>query len=168
MNDVLQPIKMGLGLVFIALLFGLALGIGFGINEEFFKDFVAQGIAANPDVHDAKSQGKIWRYAQRAHFHAMGIAAFSIGLLLLTAFSSLTVCYKKLVSVLIGLGGVYPLAWLSMFNLAPSIGRSAAHSHLITELLTFIGVGSLLAGLVILILNLFAGFFSEANGIKNG
>jgi len=166
MNDVLNPVKPGLALVFMALFFGLALGVGFGINEAFFKDFVAEGIAANPDVHDAKSQGKIWRYAQRAHFHAMGIAAFSIGLLLLTAFSSLKVCYKRLVSVLIGLGGVYPLAWLSMFILAPYIGRSAAHSHLTTELLTFIGVGSLLAGLGILILNLFEGLFNEDSASK--
>jgi len=163
MNNVLQPVKPGLALVFMALFFGLALGVGFGINEAFFKDFIAEGIAANPGVHDAKSQGKIWRYAQRAHFHAMGIAAFSIGLLLLVAFSSLKECYKKLASFLIGLGGVYPLAWLSMFLLAPSIGRSAAHSHIVTELLTFIGVGSLLAGLGILILNLFEGTFSEAN-----
>ncbi|ORU90948.1 MAG: hypothetical protein A6F72_00025 [Cycloclasticus sp. symbiont of Poecilosclerida sp. N] len=161
MSDVLQPIKTGLALVFLALIFGLSLGVSFGVNEEFFKEFVAQGIAENPEVHDVKSQGKIWRYAQRAHFHSMGIAAFSIGLLLLVAFSSLKSSYKKLVSILIGLGGLYPLAWLSMFNLAPSIGRGAAHSHIATELLAYLGVGSLLTGLTILILNLFTRLFSE-------
>ncbi|ORU89518.1 MAG: hypothetical protein A6F71_00695 [Cycloclasticus sp. symbiont of Poecilosclerida sp. M] len=109
MNTVLQPVKIGLALVLVGLLFGLMLGMGFGINEDFFKDYVAQGIAANPDVHDDKSQGKIWRYAQRAHFHAMGIAAFSLGLLLLATFSSLKTGFKKTVSVLIGLGGLYPL-----------------------------------------------------------
>jgi hypothetical protein len=161
MNNVLQPVKCGLAIVLLGLAFGLAMGVGFGVNEDLFKDFVADGIAANPTVHDEKSQSKIWRYAQRAHFHAMGVAAFSIGLLLLVAFSTLNTGLKKTVSVLIGLGGLYPLAWLSMFYLAPSIGRGAAHSHIVTELLTYIGVGALLLGLVILVTNLFANAFAE-------
>lgn len=49
----------------------------------FFETYVTQGIAAHPELHDAKSPEKIWCYVQRAHFHATGIAAFSIGLLLL-------------------------------------------------------------------------------------
>ncbi len=75
-------------MVLFGLVFGIALGVGFGINEDAFKDFVAEGIATHPDVHDSKSQDKIWRYAQRAHFHSTGIAAFSIGLLLLVSISN--------------------------------------------------------------------------------
>ena len=166
MSMELSEIKIGLGLVLAGLTFGIALGVGFGTNEDAFKDFVAEGIAAHPDVHDAKSQDKIWRYAQRAHFHATGIAAFSIGLLLLVSASSLSRKLKSVASVLIGLGFLYPLSWLSMFFLAPSIGRNAAHSHFATEMLTYVGVGGLVVGLVILIGNLFFGLLARGNSTQ--
>jgi len=162
MNIHLSDVKPGLVLVLLGLAFGIALGIGFGVNEDVFKDFVSEGIAANPEAHDANSQDKIWRYAQRAHFHSTGIAAFSIGLLLLVSLSSLSRMLKKATSLLIGLGFLYPFSWLSMFFLAPSIGRSAAHSHIITELLTYVGVGGLVIGFLLLVGNLFIGWPKRA------
>jgi len=159
----LVSIKVGLALVMLGLLFGVGLGIAFGVNEAFFETYVAQGIAAHPEVHDANSPEKIWRYAQRAHFHATGIAAFSIGLLLFVSASSLKQRFKTITAVFIGLGGLYPLAWLTMFIVAPSIGRDAAHSHPLTELLNYTGVGGLLLGIAILLANLFFGLFSERN-----
>ena len=125
MSIQLSAIKPGLAIVLFGLAFGIALSIGFGLNEDAFKDFIAEGIAAHPAVHDAKSQDKVWRYAQRAHFHSTGIAAFSIGLLLLVSISNLRQKLKKATSVLIGLGSFYPFGWLTMFLLAPSIGRSS-------------------------------------------
>ncbi len=163
MNNNLASIKVGLALVLLGLLFGIGLGVTFGINEVFFETYVAQGIAAHPNIHDANSAEKIWRYAQRAHFHATGIAAFSIGLLLLVSASSLKQRFKAITAMLIGLGGLYPLAWLTMFIVAPSIGRDAAHAHPVTELLTYIGVVGLLLGIAILLANLFLGLFSEPN-----
>lgn len=163
MNLQLAAIKPGLALVILGLVFGIALGVGFGVNEDAFKDFISNGIAAHPEVHDAKSQDKIWRYAQRAHFHSTGIAAFSIGLLLLTAVSSMGRAARKATSILIGLGFLYPFAWMSMFLLAPSIGRGAAHSHIATELFTYIGVGGLVIGLLVLVGNIFFGFLAESS-----
>lgn len=157
----LTSIKAGLALVMLCLLFGIGLGVTFGVNEGLFETYVAQGIAAHPELHDASSPQKIWRYAQRAHFHATGIAAFSIGLLLLVSASSLKLEFKKIAALLIGLGGCYPLAWFTMFAVAPSIGRDAAHAHPVTELLTYVGVGGLLLGVAILLANLFLGLFSE-------
>ncbi|MEQ1812990.1 MAG: hypothetical protein ABL860_00855 [Candidatus Nitrotoga sp.] len=163
MNINLANVKIGLALVMLGLLFGIGLGIAFGINEAFFKNYVVQGIAVHPELHDANSPEKIWRYAQRAHFHATGIAAFSIGLLLLVSASNLKQSLKPITAVLIGLGGLYPFAWFTMFIVAPSIGREAAHAHPVTELLTFIGVGGLLLGIAILLANIFIGLFSEPN-----
>lgn len=151
----LNAVRIGLAMVLLGLLFGVFLGVGFGVNEAMFKDYIANGIALNPGVHDVNSQGKIWRYGQRAHFHAVGIAAFSLGLLVFVTFSSLTDKMKKISSVAIGLGGFYPLAWFSMYLLAPSIGRGAAHSHILTELFTMVGVGGLLVGIMVLIAGLF-------------
>jgi hypothetical protein len=159
MNNELNKVKIGLLLVMLTLVFGIGLGMIFGIAEGTVIAYISEGVATHPDVHDEQSAGKIWRYAQRAHFHATGIAAFSIGLLLLVLHSSLKPGLKKLTAILIGLGGLYPLSWFTMFILAPSIGRSAAHHHIITETFTYIGVGGLITGIAILCGNLFLGLF---------
>lgn len=162
MKNGLGEVRIGVFLVMLTLLFGIGMGISFGVNEDAVKAYISDGIAAHPDVHDEKSSGKIWRYAQRAHFHATGIAAFSIGLILLMLHSSLGSGMKKVAAILVGLGGLYPLSWFTMFLLSPSIGRSAAHHHILTEMFTYIGVGGLLLGILILCANLFVGVFEDA------
>ncbi|MFQ5547389.1 MAG: hypothetical protein ACE5FV_03795 [Woeseia sp.] len=161
MSTELSAVKVGLAIVLLGLFFNIGLGISFGVNEDAYKDYVAQGVAAHPDVHDEASQDKIWRYALRTHFHAGGIAAFCLGLLILVTFSDLSRGLKKVAAILIGLGSLYPLAWLSMFVLAPSIGRDPAHDHILTMLLTFVGVGGLVIGSLILVGNLFLGLFKD-------
>ena len=161
MNGQIETVKIGLFLAMLTLIFGLGLGIGFGVAEDSVKSYISDGIASHAQVHDKKSNSKIWRYAQRAHFHATGIAAFSLVLILLIMFSSLKKELKKISAILVGLSGLYPLAWLTMFILAPSIGRSAAHHHILTEIFTYIGTGGLLLGLLILCSNLFLNMFSE-------
>jgi hypothetical protein len=161
MQAELSHVRLGLVFVLAGLLFGIGLGISFGVNEEMFEDYIATGIAAHPELHDSKSADKIWRYAQRAHFHATGIAAFSLGLILLVMASSLKKSLKTLSALLIGLGSFYPLAWFTMYRLAPSIGREAAHEHALTALFIYLGVGGLLAGLFLLLANLFLGLFRE-------
>ena len=127
-----SSIKIGLLLVIFTLIFGICMDIGFGINEEYFKDYIAQGIEMHSALHDQKGQSKIWRYAQRSHFHATGIAAFSLGLLLLMLFSNMKRAMVHFASVLIGLGNLYLLSWFAMFLLAPEIGRKAGHEQVIT------------------------------------
>ncbi|MBU2581238.1 MAG: hypothetical protein KJ622_05945 [Alphaproteobacteria bacterium] len=162
----LEHIRPGIVLVLLGLLFGITLGVSFGLSEDSFKNYIETGIAANPGAHDAQSADKIWRYAQRGHFHAAGIAAFSIGLLFLVLFSNMGRSMKSLTSLLIGCGSLYPFAWFSMFALAPSIGRSAAHSHIMTEAFTYAGVGGLLLGILLLLLSLFTGLFSERQDVR--
>lgn len=161
MNTKIKSIKFGLFLVMLTLVFGITLGVVFGVTEDSVKSYISEGVAQHAELHDEKSNSKIWRYAQRAHFHATGIAAFSIGLILLIMFSSLKQNLKTLSSILVGLGGLYPLSWFTMFILAPSMGRSPAHHHIVTELFTYIGVGSLLLGIVILSANLFLDMFQD-------
>lgn len=164
MNNELKLVKVGLGLVVLGLLFGIVMGMTFGINEDLFKNYITEGIAANPTVHDAKSPDKIWRYAQRAHFHATGIAAFALGLVFLVMFSDLKPKMKTVSSFFLGLSSFYPLAWLTMYILAPSLGRGAAHSHIVTETFASIGVGGLLLGCFLVLGNVFLGLFREKTG----
>jgi len=161
MSANLTIVRAGLAVVLIGLFLNIGLGISFGVNEDVYKDYVAEGIAAHPELHDRTSNTKIWRYAQRTHFHAGGIAAFCLGLIILVMFSNLSPKLKRASSILISLGSLYPLAWLNMFFLAPSIGRGPAHEHVVTQLFTYVGVGGLLLGSLFLIANLYLGLFDE-------
>jgi hypothetical protein len=161
MSADISSVKAGLAIVLIGLFFNIGMGISFGVNEDAYQDYVAEGVAAHPELHNESSADKIWRYALRSHFHAGGIAAFSLGLILLVMFSNLQRRLQRISSILIGLGSFYPLAWLSMFFLSPSIGRGAAHEHILTKLFTIVGVVGLLVGSLILVANLFFGYFRE-------
>ncbi len=159
-NDI-QPIRLGLMLAMLTLIFGISMGVLFGANEDAVKSYIETGISANADVHDEKSQSKIWRYAQRAHFHATGVGAFSLAMILLVGFTAMTRRYKKLASTLIGVGSFYSLSWMTMFLLSPSIGRSAAHHSMLTEIITKITVGSMLLGVALLCLHLVFNFGAD-------
>jgi hypothetical protein len=159
MSEEIKTVKIGLLLVLFGLIFGVGMGISFGIQEDRYKAFIAEGVAAHPDLHDSKSPAKIWRYAQRAHFHATGIAAFSLGLLMLIMHAHLKPCVKQWAAIAIGMGSLYPLSWFTMFLLAPTMGREAAHGHVLTELLALSGIGGLLIGISFLITHLSLGWF---------
>ena len=162
MSADISSVKAGLAIVLIGLFFNIGLGISFGLNEDAYQDYVAEGVAAHPELHDASSAEKIWRYALRTHFHAGGIAAFCLGLIIFVMFSNLPRRLQRISSILIGLGSVY---WLSMFFLSPSIGRAAAHEHVLTKLFTNVGVIGLCIGSLILVANLFFDFFREQGEI---
>jgi hypothetical protein len=157
----LKPVKVGLALAIITILFGMMLGSLFGLNEDLFQNYIQSGIAANPQFFTdaAKEQETIWRWVQRAHFHAGGIGAFSLGLVILTALTSMGERRKKITAALIGMSAFYPLSWFALFLYAPHIGRSAAHHALIPELFTDIGVGALTLG----VLSLIHGLFFQVN-----
>lgn len=164
MSVEISNVRAGLAIVLLSLFFGVALGISFGVNEDAYKNYVAEGVAAHPELHDETSEDKIWRYVQRTHFHAGGIAAFCLSLIILVMFSDLSRKLQRISSILIGLGSFYPLAWLSMFFLSPSIGRGPAHEHLLTLLFTYVGVGGILLGSFFLLANLFLGLFKDQAG----
>ncbi len=161
MSVELATVRAGLAIVLLGLFVNIALGILFALNEDAYKEYIAEGIAAHPELHDEKSKDKIWRYAQRTHFHAGGVAAFSPGLIILVMFSDLPPRLQRSSSILIGLGSFYPFAWLSMFFLAPLIGRDPAHEHILTNLFTFVGVGGILLGSFFLVANPFLGLFKN-------
>lgn len=151
----MDSVRLGLALALLTLLFGIVMGIVFGINEDGVKDYISAGITAHPDLHDTQSADKIWRYAQRSHFHATGIGAFALGLIVIVLLTGMKKRLKQISATLIGLGGLYALSWFSMFLLSPSVGRGAAHDALMTKLLVYVGTGGLLLGLAILSANLF-------------
>ncbi|MBF0446667.1 MAG: hypothetical protein HQL67_00555 [Magnetococcales bacterium] len=161
MKNQLSSIRFGLIISMLTLFFGLGMGMLFGMKEDAVKNWIDEGIAQHSSLHDSKSPAKIWRYAQRAHFHAMGIGAATIALILVVGYSDLRRKLKTITAILIGLGGLYPLAWFSMFLLGPSMGREAAHHAFITEFWTHLGVGSLFVGMLILFSHILFGIGQE-------
>ena len=161
MENELRHVKLGLAMVLLSLAFGVALGISFGVNETGYKVDIALGVVTHLELHDEQSDAEIWRYAQRAHFHATGVAAFSLGLVLLTALTGMNAFFKQLAALLVGLSGFYPLSWYVMFKLAPSSGLVAAQEHWLTQLCTFLGVVGLILGTLMVIGNVFFGLFRQ-------
>ena len=156
-------LRTGLILSMLTLIFGIAMGVMFGANEDGVKGYITDGIAAHQSLHDDKSESKIWRYAQRSHFHATGVGGFALVLVLLTGITSLSRRMKYITSTLIGIGSFYPLAWFNMYLMAPTIGRDPAHHHLLTKTFIYIGIGGLLTGILLLMLHIFAGKFHRVN-----
>lgn len=157
MNNDFNAIRIGAMLAMLTLIFGIGMGVLFGANEDAVKDYIKTGVSQNAALHDDDSESKIWRYAQRAHFHATGVGAFAMGMILLTGVSNMSRSFKTATSVLIGIGSFYALAWLSMFLLSPSMGRDGAHEAFMTEAVTMVTVGSMLLGVAVLSLHLMFG-----------
>jgi hypothetical protein len=51
----ISTVRAGLAIVILSLFFGVGLGISFGVNEDAFKDYVREGVAAHPELHDQTS-----------------------------------------------------------------------------------------------------------------
>jgi len=59
MSADISTIKAGLAIVLIGLFFSVGLGISFGVNEDAYQEYVAEGIAAHPGLHNETSADKI-------------------------------------------------------------------------------------------------------------
>ncbi|MGV4935262.1 hypothetical protein ACVCGZ_05530 [Serratia nematodiphila] len=149
----LSSVKAGLILAISMLAMNIGLGIAFGIDSEFFKNYIQAGISLHPDLFPAaqKDSATIWKMVQRAHYHAGGIGAYVLGMVVVTALTSMSEVRKRITSWLLGLTIFYPLALLAMFFYAPSVGRKAAHSVFLVELCTYIGCGGLVLGMLSLL-----------------
>lgn len=117
---------------------GVLIAIFFGINEDIFHSRIKAGLEKNvkiqsienADEKDVKIKAeteKNWRYYQRFHFHATGIGAMMMGLLLFLHFLSAPQVSKMIASYCISIGGfLYPFVWLFAAIYGPEMGRSEA------------------------------------------
>lgn len=140
LRDHLAPVRHGLALGFVAVLYGWGLGLYFGVGEDQLrKGFLADAEAKRAlYVQKAGSEEgataaikrideTAWRYVLRAHLHAGGIGALAIGMSLVLAFLSSSPPAKTVASTLLGIGSVgYPLFWMLAGLRAPGLGSTAA------------------------------------------
>lgn len=130
--------KFPILLSIFAIIGGVFISILFGANEEFFQERIARGLEKNTQVQSIvdpaaradkikSEKDKNWRYYQRYHFHANGIASLSLALLLLLAFVKASKKEILLASFMISVGGfLYPFVWLLAAIYGPEMGRSEA------------------------------------------
>ena len=147
----LSPVKIGLGLALLCVLMNIGMGVAFGVGEDQIQAYIKAGIDANPTVLQPRMQGAIWRWFQRAHFHAGGIGAIALGLVIVTAMSGMSAVRKQVTAGLVGLSIFYPMSWLVMAAVAPKIGMRAAHGLWLVDACVYVGVGGLCAGILSLI-----------------
>ena len=122
----------------LTLIGGVFISIIFGANEDYFKDKINEGLKKNEKVNQIqdpiekaavlKSEAdKNWRYYQRFHFHATGIGAMIMGVLLFISFLSAPERIKAISSFAVSIGGfLYPFVWLFAAIYGPEMGREAA------------------------------------------
>lgn len=122
----------------LTLIGGVFISILFGANEDYFKDKINEGLKKNEKVNQIqdpiekaavlKSEAdKNWRYYQRFHFHATGIGAMIMGVLLFISFLSGPERIKVISSFAVSIGGfLYPFIWLFAAIYGPEMGREAA------------------------------------------
>lgn len=144
MSGQLRPVRYGLVLGTLAILYGFGLGAFFGIGEDWILERNERVAEAHFDAYRARVKDALdpeaaamaamqktldssWRYWLRAHFHAGGIGSVAIGLSLVLSFLSVRPRLKTLISTLLGIGAVgYPLFWMMAGIRAPGLGSTDA------------------------------------------
>ncbi len=98
----------------------------------------------------------------RGHIHWMGVGVLSAIMLLIVAFTSLKMCWKKLLGWTFGIGAVtYPLSWILMGFRTVILGPEGAEASVLW--LFGPAVALLLGSLLVL----FAALFIEETGLKD-
>ncbi len=125
-------------LAILGVIGGVFIAILFGFNEDMLKDEIKAGLEKNVKVQQiedptkrsekiSSEADKNWRYYQRFHFHATGISAMMLGLLLFLRRLKAPTRLVTLSSYAVSVGGFfYPFVWLFAGIYGPEMGRAEA------------------------------------------
>lgn len=168
----LAPVVPGLMLSFLAIVFGTGLGMAFGIYEEPIRHYLTAQIQAHPEVHDQapdsikRDINMAWRDIQRAHFHAQGLGALGVGIIIVLGLSWVSAPVKRWLALATGFGALlYPCCWLLMGLRVGQMGAEAAHASV--DWLAALSVPLFFGGMLLTLLILFLGwlFPNEMPGV---
>lgn len=154
--------KIPFYLAILSMVGGVFIAILFGINEEMFINRIHAGLERNVKIQQIQSPeekaakigtetDKNWRYYQRFHFHATGIGAMMMGLLLFIYSLNGPRRSLNVAAYLISVGGFfYPFVWLFAAIYGPEMGRAEAKEAF--AVLGYMGGLFLLGGIWTLVL----------------
>jgi hypothetical protein len=168
-------IKFGLALGMIAILFGGAMGLGFGCCEDSFKDTFKENAAAvltekyNGDQSLAdKVSKKAWVYMKRAHLHSQTMGVISIVFSLVAAGLLFPPRLQMGISILSGLGSLgYGMFWLIAGFLAPGMGSTGTAKEAIGLLAQLSAASFYIAAIMLFCTLGYRVFFQNTEGSKN-
>lgn len=135
LSAALRPVRFGVLLSLLTILFGFGLGGVFGAAEDSLKnDLKTRGQAVlataynNDPAKLTSTLDKAWAYYKRAHLHAGAIGTASLAsLLLLAAMTRTPNLLKSLLGLALGIGGLgYSIYWLLAGYRAPALGSTSA------------------------------------------
>ncbi len=163
LKEAMAPVIPGLLISFLAIVFGTASGMAFGLYEDQIKDALLADVKAHPQIHEQtpdnikKQVGDGWRYIQRAHFHAQGLGALGVGIIVVLGLSWVSAPVKKWLALATGVGALlYPFSWLLMGLRVGSMGKKAAHASV--DWLAALSIPLFFAGMMLTLLILFLGW----------
>lgn len=124
----------GLTLAVLTLLFGFALGIVFGLDEDAIKSrFSASAAAVQQTVYHGDSTAakpvldKSWTYAQRAHLHAGSLGTSAIAMIVTLLLIGTGPLLTRALALAFGIGALgYAAFWLWAGFRAPGLGSTGA------------------------------------------
>ncbi len=171
MNDLgnaLRPLRFGVTLSLLAILFGFGLGAAFGAVEEDLKGYLAaEGDAVLDSAYggDAEKLKKVtdkaWVYFKRAHLHANGLGTSSLVLVLLLAVLPGAARLRSWTAAGLGAGAFgYGLYWLMAGMRAPGMGGTGAAKASL-EWLAIPSSGLCIVGLVVVFVLSVRAFFGS-------
>ena len=133
----LRPLRVGLFLSILTLLYGYGMGIAFGAREDAIKaSLKARAEAVRNTVYTTdgafdqakfkKVTDKSWVYLKRAHLHANGIGTTATALcLMLSLMTGTKRGLRTLIGILLGLGAAgYSSFWMFAGLRAPGLGST--------------------------------------------
>ena len=137
-----HPIKTGLFISMLVVLYGFSLGIVFGgyeddIKENYSKkaDSVLETVYQNDVAKKEKHVDKAWEFLKLAHTHALGLGPIALVLIVLLGLIHAGELIKIITSVGIGIGSLgYPVYW----TIASLQTPTAANYHQVKESLWWV------------------------------
>jgi len=128
----LKPVRIGLLLALLSILYGYLFGVAFGAWEDGIKaDLMASGRAVLDTVYGGDEAalrsvfGQAWADYKRSHLHAGALGASAVAQILLLTMLAVGPRVKAVTSFLLGFGALgYALSWWLMGMRAPALGSA--------------------------------------------
>jgi hypothetical protein len=171
-----------LALGILAILYGFALGVVFGVAEDGIEGGLRASAEARIELYRAEHtaapqpaeatraemkrvQDGAWKYFIRAHLHAGAIGAVAVGLSLILAFLTAGARLKGVAAWLLGVGAVgYPLFWMLAAIRAPGLGSTRAAKESLTWLAVPTAGAAVVGVILTLVLVLYELYVSRSGG----
>lgn len=149
---------IGIVLALLTLFYGFGLGAAFGVAEDGLKGSLkasAQEVFENVYKGDKAEMSKVidksWTYFKRAHLHANGMGAASLGTILLLSFLKGQRVMRTVTAIGLGAGALgYSIFWLFAGMMAPGLGSTGLAKEALAWLAILSG-GMFLSGTIAVI-----------------